>query len=334
MSMTIGHLRASGAPPGSARGQGFTLIEVVVVMLIASVLFAVVNATFQEWMRNTRIRNQAESVLAGLQFARAEAVKRNRFVRFQFVRRDETRPLATDAGADPDRDRWAACTLSNQSNLWIVSHGDPTNATADTVGWPNDPPNPDVYPADSNDNCARNVTTIPANYQLDAPAAPDTDPRNSPIMLHRSPLEGRRVQDAAGQTEVRTQIIMGNAVAAFPPPLVNEAAPPATANVLCFDNLGRLGWIDTATPPGNCVTTRRPGVDFPAVATIDVMYRRNADNSEIPGTNCRDLSNPDLTLRRDGLTCLRIVVPASGVPRLCDPQVRPAAGLQDPRLCQ
>jgi prepilin-type N-terminal cleavage/methylation domain-containing protein len=312
--------------PGAGATRGFTLIEVVVVMLIATILFAVINASFTEWLRNSRIRSQAESILSGLQMARAEAVKRNRFVRFQFVRRNE--------GAATDEARLAGCTLSNQSNLWIVSHGDPSNATTDTIGWPNEPPNPDVYPADAKDNCARDITMIQARYILNPPAGPDTDPGNNPIILARNVPEGRAAQDAAGQTEVRTQILMGNAVAAFPPPLLNEAVPPAVANVVCFDNLGRLGWLDTAAPPGNCVATHRPGTDFPAVATIDVMFRRAPDNSEIPGAVCRDLDNPDATLRRDGLTCLRIVVPASGEPRLCDPQLRAASNPRDPRLCR
>lgn len=309
--LTSGPLPRLDRRPGLSGAAGFTLVEILVVLMILGILLAMGVGSFTEWMRNTRIRNQAESILNGLQYARAEAVKRNRFVRFQFVRRNE-------AAAD-ELSRWAGCNLSNQSNHWIVSHGDPSDATTDTDAWPATPPA--VYPADAKDNCARDVTTLPANYLLNVPAVPTSDPSDNPVILAKGVMVGSEVQDAAGQTDLRTQIVMGANFAAFPPALVNEAAVPATANVICFDGMGRLAWIDSNVAPGNCVTTKRPGVDFPMVATIDVMWKKAADNSDtLP---CAPAAG--------GLRCMRVIVPASGEAKLCDPTV---VDVRDPRICR
>jgi type IV fimbrial biogenesis protein FimT len=76
--------------------------------------------SFSIWMQNTKIRTGAESVLAGLQLARNEAVRRNTVVRFQFVNNFTN-----------------SCALSNNSGNWIVSQDDPAGncnvAPSDTV---------------------------------------------------------------------------------------------------------------------------------------------------------------------------------------------------------
>jgi len=67
----------------SARRQrGVTLVEVAVVMTIAAVLYTQAVPMFTNWVGNSQTRTAAESVLNGLQMARAEAVRRNRMVQF------------------------------------------------------------------------------------------------------------------------------------------------------------------------------------------------------------------------------------------------------------
>lgn len=62
--------------------QGFSLAELMAGVAILGILAAVAMPNFTAWMRNTEIRNAAESVLNGMQRARAEAVSRNTNVAF------------------------------------------------------------------------------------------------------------------------------------------------------------------------------------------------------------------------------------------------------------
>lgn len=66
-----------------ARECGFTIIELVVVMLVISLLLGLGAPSFGVWIANQRVRTTAESVLHGLNTARAEAIRRNARVLFQ-----------------------------------------------------------------------------------------------------------------------------------------------------------------------------------------------------------------------------------------------------------
>ena len=72
-------------------------------------LLAAAAPSFSDWIRNTRIRTAAEAFQNGLQLARAEAVRRNAWVRFQI----------TDTVT-------AACVLSSTGTNWLVSLNDVT----------------------------------------------------------------------------------------------------------------------------------------------------------------------------------------------------------------
>jgi len=65
----------------SSREQGFTLIELLITVSVFAVLVALALPSFNQWIANTKIRSTTESVLAGFQLARAEAVRLNRGVR-------------------------------------------------------------------------------------------------------------------------------------------------------------------------------------------------------------------------------------------------------------
>jgi type IV fimbrial biogenesis protein FimT len=73
--------------------------------------------TFTVFLGNQRIKNAAETTIAGINIARAEAVRRNAPVRFQFV-----------------SDLTAACTLSSTAMSWVVSISDPTGACNSAPG--------------------------------------------------------------------------------------------------------------------------------------------------------------------------------------------------------
>lgn len=64
------------------RQTGVSLLELMVGLAVLALLLFAGLPNFRDWMQNTQIRTLAESVLNGLQLARAEAVKRNTRVSF------------------------------------------------------------------------------------------------------------------------------------------------------------------------------------------------------------------------------------------------------------
>ena len=71
-------------------------------IVILAIAMAVGMPSYSQWIQNTSIRNAAESILNGMQRARAEAVSRNTTVTFTLG----GGPFwaITDTGADPDAD--------------------------------------------------------------------------------------------------------------------------------------------------------------------------------------------------------------------------------------
>lgn len=78
------------------RNRGFSLIELMIAITIVVLLILMALPSYSQWLTNTRIRNAAESIHNGLQFARNEAVQRNTNVRFELGA----------SGAD-----WTVCVL-------------------------------------------------------------------------------------------------------------------------------------------------------------------------------------------------------------------------------
>ena len=91
------------------RTHGFTLIELLVTIAVLSLLLMVGLPSMNTWLQNQQIRTSAEGLQAGLQFARAEALRRNAPVRFQLV------DTLT-----------SACVMVNTGTNWIVSLNDPS----------------------------------------------------------------------------------------------------------------------------------------------------------------------------------------------------------------
>ena len=97
------------------------MIEIAITLVILALLIALAAPSFQTWLLNTQIRNSAESMSAGLQRARSEAVRRNQSVQFTLV--SITNPLLLDN----------TCASSAAGSSWVVSQDDPSGKCAENA---------------------------------------------------------------------------------------------------------------------------------------------------------------------------------------------------------
>src|SRR5712664_2424607 len=57
--------------------RGFSILELMVVVVVIGVLTAIAVPSFQTYLQNLQIRSAAEAIVAGLQIAKNEAIRRN-----------------------------------------------------------------------------------------------------------------------------------------------------------------------------------------------------------------------------------------------------------------
>lgn len=93
--------------------RGVTLIELLIGVAIFALLMTLAIPNVTQYIQNTYIRTAAESIVSGLQFAKSEALKRNKPVRFQLV-----------------NDLSGGCNLAANGESWVVSLADPTGSCA------------------------------------------------------------------------------------------------------------------------------------------------------------------------------------------------------------
>lgn len=93
------------------RASGFSLIELLIGLAVLGILVMVGLPNLTTWIQNTQIRTAAEGIQAGLQFARAEALRRNSSVGFYLVN-----SLA------------ASCALSTSGTNYVVSTSSPAGS--------------------------------------------------------------------------------------------------------------------------------------------------------------------------------------------------------------
>jgi len=66
----------------TVRNDGFTLIEMLVTVVILAILTTIAAPSFRNYLLTLQIRSAAESILNGVQLARAEAIRRNAPIQF------------------------------------------------------------------------------------------------------------------------------------------------------------------------------------------------------------------------------------------------------------
>jgi type IV fimbrial biogenesis protein FimT len=81
----------------SRKSRGFTLIELMIAVMVIGLMSMAAIPMFAVWVGNQKIRTAAESVYAGLQIAKQEAVRRNARVLF--------------AATDPATNSWTICPV-------------------------------------------------------------------------------------------------------------------------------------------------------------------------------------------------------------------------------
>jgi type IV fimbrial biogenesis protein FimT len=87
--------------------RGFTLIELMIVLVILGALIAAATPGFTKWIANTKVRTTAESIQNALMQAKSEAISTNRKVQFVLTTAE---PIATSVPA----------TGTNTGRNWII----------------------------------------------------------------------------------------------------------------------------------------------------------------------------------------------------------------------
>jgi type IV fimbrial biogenesis protein FimT len=150
--------------------RGFTLIELMVSLTVAAILFGIAIPAFNSFVQNDRDTGQANSLVGSLSYARSEAVKRA-----------SPNGVAVCPSADSQ-----TCDAGAWTEGWIVKYTDPVTA-ANTVVL-------QAVPALSGTNTVTPVvgpaTGITFNSNGTAPLAPFT----LRICDRRGPLYARQVE--------------------------------------------------------------------------------------------------------------------------------------------
>jgi type IV fimbrial biogenesis protein FimT len=120
----LGALRFSSRPAWTHPEPGYTLLQLVIVMLIVAILAAIGLPTFKYVTSSNRIATEANALLADMQYARSEAVK-------------EGQPVTICAANVTATGAYTGCSSSNSwAGGWIVFadlNADHTYDTGDIV---------------------------------------------------------------------------------------------------------------------------------------------------------------------------------------------------------
>lgn len=116
----LGHQKRRHLLTAMKSQRGFNLIEVIVSMALMAVLMGLAVPFLSSSTQNARIRSTADSLAAGLQTARTEAIRRNSAVEFIFIKK-EVEAVAANRNTTE---------LSANGINWMVRTKDPADPTS------------------------------------------------------------------------------------------------------------------------------------------------------------------------------------------------------------
>jgi len=87
-----------------AKSAGFTLLEIMIVIALLAVLIGLAAPSFGDFIRNSRLTGKANDMLAGLNLARTEAIKRH--VPVTVCATDDVEAVTPECDADADFGQW------------------------------------------------------------------------------------------------------------------------------------------------------------------------------------------------------------------------------------
>jgi type IV fimbrial biogenesis protein FimT len=110
--------------------RGFTLVELLMVLVVVGILTAVALPPMRMHLANSDIRGVAEEMRSGLELARTEAIRRNTSVQFQ---RNGTGWNVVVPGADNGADLLVARRGARQAQVTVTTDID--NISFSGSGW-------------------------------------------------------------------------------------------------------------------------------------------------------------------------------------------------------
>ncbi|HEY9868788.1 MAG TPA: GspH/FimT family protein [Candidatus Obscuribacterales bacterium] len=125
---------------GSRTSRGFSVIELVIVIVIVAVLAAMAGPSFREYIASQRIKNASFDLIAALAFARSEALKRNANVHLCAGGTNwatgwtiRIGPNDCSGTALRSQDAFTGLTLTNSADLQTLSYSNDGRPLATTV---------------------------------------------------------------------------------------------------------------------------------------------------------------------------------------------------------
>ena len=105
-------------PPARSprRAAGFTLIELMTVLVLMAILLMLAMPSFTTWVRNSKLRTVGDSLQNGLRLAQAEAMRRNRQVVFTLTNDKVIASNAASHTAVNNGNHWALTTVKAYAN--------------------------------------------------------------------------------------------------------------------------------------------------------------------------------------------------------------------------